>query len=42
MTTCVASICDEGNAIVLVADKMIGMGYVESELARDYQNASPM
>jgi 20S proteasome alpha/beta subunit len=32
MTTCVAAICDDGNAIVLVADKMIGMGYVESEL----------
>lgn len=32
MTTCAASVCDEGNAIVLVADKMIGMGYVESEL----------
>lgn len=32
MTTCVAAVCDEGNAIVLVADKMIGMGYVESEL----------
>lgn len=32
MTTCVATVCDEGNAIVLVADKMIGMGYVESEL----------
>jgi 20S proteasome alpha/beta subunit len=32
MTTCNAVICDDGNAIVLVADKMIGMGYVESEL----------
>ena len=32
MTTCVAAICDDGNAIVLVADKMIGVGYVESEL----------
>jgi hypothetical protein len=32
MTTCVATVCDDGNAIVLVADKMIGMGYVESEL----------
>jgi 20S proteasome alpha/beta subunit len=32
MTTCVAVICDDGNAIVLVADKMIGIGYVESEL----------
>ena len=28
MTTCNAVICDDGNAIVLVADKMIGMGYV--------------
>ena len=32
MTTCNAVVCDDGNAIVLVADKMIGMGYVESEL----------
>jgi 20S proteasome alpha/beta subunit len=32
MTTCVAAVCDSGNAIVMVADKMIGMGYVESEL----------
>jgi 20S proteasome alpha/beta subunit len=32
MTTCVAAVCDDGNAIVLVADKMIGMGYIESEL----------
>jgi 20S proteasome alpha/beta subunit len=32
MTTCNAVICDDGKAIVLVADKMIGMGYVESEL----------
>jgi hypothetical protein len=32
MTTCVAVICDDGNAIVLVADKLIGIGYVESEL----------
>lgn len=32
MTTCVAAVCDDGNAIVLVADKMIGVGYIESEL----------
>jgi 20S proteasome alpha/beta subunit len=32
MTTCVAAVCDYGNTIVMVADKMIGMGYVESEL----------
>jgi 20S proteasome alpha/beta subunit len=32
MTTCNAAICDDGNAIVLVADKLIGMVYVESEL----------
>ncbi|HEY1501213.1 MAG TPA: hypothetical protein VGF88_16690 [Acidobacteriaceae bacterium] len=32
MTTCNAAICDNGKAVVLVADKMIGMGYVESEL----------
>jgi len=32
MTNCVAAVCDNGNALVMVADKMIGMGYVESEL----------
>ncbi|MGA3093685.1 MAG: hypothetical protein ABSD75_34315 [Terriglobales bacterium] len=32
MTTCVAAVCAEGNAIILVADKMIGVGYIESEL----------
>ena len=32
MTTCIAAVCDWGSAIVLIADKMIGMGYVESEL----------
>lgn len=31
MTTCVAAACDDGKAIVLVADKMVGLGYVESE-----------
>jgi 20S proteasome alpha/beta subunit len=31
MTCCVAAICDDGASIVLVADKMIGAGYVESE-----------
>lgn len=32
MTNCVAAVCDKGNTLVMVADKMIGMGYVESEL----------
>jgi 20S proteasome alpha/beta subunit len=32
MTTCVAAITDEGKALILVADKMIGVGWVESEL----------
>lgn len=32
MTTGVAAICEDGNAIVLVADKMIGVGWIESEL----------
>jgi len=32
MTTCIAAVCDDGNTIVLVADKMIGVGYVESEM----------
>jgi hypothetical protein len=31
MTCCVASICDEGKSIVLVSDKMIGTGMIESE-----------
>jgi len=31
MTTCVATLCCEGKSIVLVADKMIGLGYIESE-----------
>jgi 20S proteasome alpha/beta subunit len=32
MTTCVAVITDDGKALILVADKMIGVGWVESEL----------
>ena len=32
MTTCVATVCDDGKAIVLVADKMVGVGFIESEL----------
>ena len=31
MTVCVAAICDNGKALVLVADKMIGIGFIESE-----------
>ena len=31
MTVCVATLCDLGRAIVLVADKMVGKGYVEAE-----------
>jgi 20S proteasome alpha/beta subunit len=31
MTVCVAALCENGNAIVIAADKMIGMGYVEGE-----------
>jgi len=31
MTCCVAAICGDGKALVLVADKMIGVGYVEGE-----------
>jgi hypothetical protein len=33
MTVCLATLCDQGRAIVLVADKMVGVGYVEGELA---------
>jgi len=32
MTTCVAAITDEGKALILAADKMVGVGWVESEL----------
>jgi 20S proteasome alpha/beta subunit len=32
MTVCVAAACDGAKALVLVADKMVGMGYVTSEL----------
>lgn len=31
MTVCVAAICDNGKTIILVADRMIGVGYIESE-----------
>lgn len=31
MTTCVAAVCNDGKAIILAADKMIGFGSVESE-----------
>jgi 20S proteasome alpha/beta subunit len=31
MTCCVAALCDKGKSIVLVSDKMIGTGMIESE-----------
>jgi len=31
MTVCVASVCDDGKSLVLVADKMVGIGYITSE-----------
>lgn len=31
MTVCVAALCENGKALVMAADKMIGMGYVEGE-----------
>jgi hypothetical protein len=31
MTVCVAAVCDDGKSIILVADKMIGIGFIESE-----------
>ena len=31
MTTCVAALCEDSKAIVLVSDKMLGMGWIESE-----------
>jgi 20S proteasome alpha/beta subunit len=32
MTTCNAVVCDDGKTIIMVADKLIGVGYVQSEL----------
>lgn len=32
MTVCVAAVCDGGKALVLLADKMVGLGYVTSDL----------
>lgn len=32
MTCCVACICDNGKTIVSVADRMVGVGFIESEL----------
>ena len=31
MTVCVATICDNGKTIILVSDRMIGPGFIESE-----------
>lgn len=31
MTCCVAALCEEGKTLVLVADKMVGIGFVEAE-----------
>ena len=31
MTFCAAMLCDKSKAIVLVADKMVGIGYIETE-----------
>ena len=31
MTVCIAMLCDESKALILVADKMIGIGYIETE-----------
>jgi hypothetical protein len=31
MTCCVAALCDRGKSIVLVADKMVGLGMIEGE-----------
>lgn len=32
MTVCVAAVCADGKALVLIADKMVGLGYVTSDL----------
>ena len=31
MTCCVAALCDDGKTIIMVADKLIGIGFIESE-----------
>jgi hypothetical protein len=31
MTCCVAALCDKAKSIVLISDKMIGTGMIESE-----------
>jgi hypothetical protein len=31
MTCCVAALCDQSKSIILVADKMVGMGMIEGE-----------
>jgi len=32
MTVCAAAICDDGKTLILVADRMVGIGYIEAEL----------
>jgi 20S proteasome alpha/beta subunit len=32
VTVCIATLCDQGKAIILASDKMVGIGYVEAEL----------
>jgi hypothetical protein len=32
MTCCVAAICDDGSTIIFAADRMVGVGFIESEM----------
>jgi hypothetical protein len=41
MTVCAAAICDQGLAIVLAADKMVGKIFIEGELATKLQLIHP-
>ncbi len=35
MTVCVAALADDGKAVVYAADKMIGAGFIETELGQE-------
>jgi len=37
MTVCVAAICDKGKTIILVSDRMIGSGFIESAELKDFE-----
>jgi 20S proteasome alpha/beta subunit len=41
MTTCVAAICDDGNAIIITADKLVGAGFIESPIGKKILQLHP-